>query len=269
MKDCNFYVTHGWMVNNLGIKGNDVSVFAIIYGFSQDQSSEFNGSLSYLEKSINASRNTVLKSLKNLVNRSLIVKSERIINKVKFCTYSYNAEVVQKLNHQRKKCTEDGSRTSKDGSAETEPNSIVNNKGDNKGASEDASQSSSSETSPEKPKAVEYPKEAKEICRWFYDQLTETEKKAIKSTVQTEWLKTIDQCNRLDKIPYPDLLKAVKWAKEDPFWKNQFRSITKLRKKGKDQLLNFAHRWVEASNGNNNPKKEVFKVKPQAKQDYE
>lgn len=47
MKDTSYFVVQGWMCNQLGLKGNDLLIFAIIYGFSRDGSSQFNGSLSF------------------------------------------------------------------------------------------------------------------------------------------------------------------------------------------------------------------------------
>lgn len=37
-----------FMVQELGLKGNELLVYAIIYGFSQDNESDFHGSLQYL-----------------------------------------------------------------------------------------------------------------------------------------------------------------------------------------------------------------------------
>ncbi|KKM94682.1 hypothetical protein LCGC14_1195780, partial [marine sediment metagenome] len=61
MKDLNYYIVHGWMLNELHLKGNDLLTFAIIYGFSQDGESQFSGSLRYLQKSLGVSEPTVLK----------------------------------------------------------------------------------------------------------------------------------------------------------------------------------------------------------------
>jgi hypothetical protein len=50
MKNSQYINIQGWMVNELKLKGNDLIIFAIIFGFSQDQESWFNGSLQYLKK---------------------------------------------------------------------------------------------------------------------------------------------------------------------------------------------------------------------------
>lgn len=87
----------GWMVNELKLKGNDLLVYAIIYGFSQDEKSEFTGSLSYLATWCNATKNGIQKNLKRLIDSNLINKKTYVKNGVKYCSYScipYNKVVL-------------------------------------------------------------------------------------------------------------------------------------------------------------------------------
>ena len=43
------YVTvMDWMWDDLGLSGNDILCYALIYGFSQDGKSEFKGTASYV-----------------------------------------------------------------------------------------------------------------------------------------------------------------------------------------------------------------------------
>ena len=72
MKSNNYIVIQGWMVNDLKLKGNDLILFSIIYCFSQDKNSEFTGSLNYLCESLSCTRNTAIKSIKRLLNGSLL-----------------------------------------------------------------------------------------------------------------------------------------------------------------------------------------------------
>ena len=44
----NYITIQGWMRTELELKGNDLMVYAIIYGFSQSESNRFTGSLQYL-----------------------------------------------------------------------------------------------------------------------------------------------------------------------------------------------------------------------------
>lgn len=76
IKDTNYVNIQGWMLTKLNLKGNDLMVFAIIYGFSQVENHYFNGSLSYLSEWTNSTRQGVLKNLKNLIEQGFIVKHE-------------------------------------------------------------------------------------------------------------------------------------------------------------------------------------------------
>lgn len=87
VRDDNFVVEHGWMVNRLQLKGNDLRVYAIIYGFSQTGGQEFTGSLQYLADWVNGTKQGVQKNLKALLDRGLIKKREYFTNGVKQCAY--------------------------------------------------------------------------------------------------------------------------------------------------------------------------------------
>lgn len=88
MNTNNFVVIQGWMRSELNLSGNDLLVYAIIYGFSQDGETAFNGSLQYLANWCGATKQGIQKNLKNLIDMGLIAKNDRIINGVKFCSYS-------------------------------------------------------------------------------------------------------------------------------------------------------------------------------------
>lgn len=87
VRDDNFVVEHGWMVNRLQLKGNDLRVYAIIYGFSQTGGQEFTGNLQYLADWVNGTKQGVQKNLKALLDRGLITKREYSTNGVKQCAY--------------------------------------------------------------------------------------------------------------------------------------------------------------------------------------
>lgn len=90
MKDIkdNYICIQGWMISELNLKGNDLLVYAIIYGFSQDDESEFTGSLNYLAAWCNGTKSGIQKNIKNLIDRGLIIKKEHYKNDVKYCSYS-------------------------------------------------------------------------------------------------------------------------------------------------------------------------------------
>ena len=88
IQDTNFYVTHGWMITKLKLSGRALQVYAIIYGFTQDQETEFNGSLKYIAGWLGTSnRNTVLRAINDLIEKGLIEKRQTIINGVTLNRY--------------------------------------------------------------------------------------------------------------------------------------------------------------------------------------
>ena len=102
----------------LGLSGNDLMVFALINGFSQDGQGCFYGSLPYICETCGISRRTAIYILNDLVERGFLLKNETIQNGVKRVLYQVNrgsakiAQVVQKL-HQ--------------GGAKIAPNNIIDN----------------------------------------------------------------------------------------------------------------------------------------------
>ena len=123
VRDDNFFLVAGWMLNRLNLKGVPLQVFSIIYGFSQDGEGSFTGSLQYLQDFTGASKNTILRSLKELVEKDYIKKSENTINGVRFCTYSTNAPVVSKLNRGSvEMALGGGAKMALGGGAKTAPN---------------------------------------------------------------------------------------------------------------------------------------------------
>ena len=97
MKDENYVVIQGWMVNKLNLSGNELMVYAIIYGFSQDGESEYEGSGKYLADSCNISRRSVSLILNSLTEKNYIIKSDYFQNGIKFCKYSVNFDFLSKL----------------------------------------------------------------------------------------------------------------------------------------------------------------------------
>lgn len=96
MKDENYIVIQGFMRNQLALKGNELMVYALIYGFCQDGEDEFVGSVGYIAEWIGATKQTVHTVLKSLVGKGLLHKTEEYNNGVKFCRYK-TLPVVKKF----------------------------------------------------------------------------------------------------------------------------------------------------------------------------
>jgi len=96
LHDNNYFNVQSFMVKDLKLKGNELVIFAVIYGFSQTEDQAFTGGLQYLADWTNSTKQGVIKSLKSLLEKGYIIKSEKHINGVKFCEYRstmFNGEV--------------------------------------------------------------------------------------------------------------------------------------------------------------------------------
>ena len=128
VKDENYYQIAGFMINRLKLKGVALSVYAIIYGFSQDGESEFTGSLQYLcDFTGGTSKPTIIKALKELVEKEYIIRREEIVNKVQFNRYKANLPLLKKFNGGGKENSAEVVKEFNEGSKETLPNNKSNN----------------------------------------------------------------------------------------------------------------------------------------------
>lgn len=84
----NFYVVQGWMRNELGLRGNALEIYAIIYGFSQVSHQEFTASINYLCEWLGATRPTVINTLKDMVEKGLLTKESEEKNGVIYNRYT-------------------------------------------------------------------------------------------------------------------------------------------------------------------------------------
>ncbi len=89
VKDGKFITVASFMIKKLNLKGNDLLVYAIIYGFSQtDGMKGFSGSLQYLADWTNSTKRGIIKNLESLIQRGYIAKEVMVINGIKYCTYT-------------------------------------------------------------------------------------------------------------------------------------------------------------------------------------
>lgn len=84
----NYYVVQGWMRTELGLSGNALNIYAIIYGVSQISHQEFTGSINYLCGWLGVSRPTVINTLKDLVAKGYLSKKSTGINGVVYNRYT-------------------------------------------------------------------------------------------------------------------------------------------------------------------------------------
>ena len=96
-------------MREMGLKGNELIVYAVINGFSQNGNGSFHGSLAALQEMCGiSSRQTIIDILKSLMDKGLINKTEVTLNGVKNISYSVcpkNGQGVQKMD---RRCPENG-----------------------------------------------------------------------------------------------------------------------------------------------------------------
>lgn len=88
VKDNNFITIQGWMRNQLNLKGYELIIYALIYGFSQDGNSKFSGTRRYVAEWCGCSMRTVDNTLASLLAKKLLVKHEKYVNGIRMCDYT-------------------------------------------------------------------------------------------------------------------------------------------------------------------------------------
>lgn len=74
VKNENYVTIQGWMLKDLELKGNDLLVYAIIFGFTQMRGNWFCEGLQYLADWTCSTKNGVFKNIQNLLQEGLIEK---------------------------------------------------------------------------------------------------------------------------------------------------------------------------------------------------
>ena len=87
VKNENYFQVSGWMVNELHLKGAELCVYAIIYGFSQSGEYQFTGSKQYLADFVGVTKRAIIDILANLVKKGVVEKQEVMNGNVKRSYY--------------------------------------------------------------------------------------------------------------------------------------------------------------------------------------
>ena len=89
----NYLTVQGWMIQDLKLSGNSLLVFALIFGFCQNDKGIFYGSQQYIADWLNCSKITVFRILEELLNKGLIQKrksANAMTNEYRINTYNVN-----------------------------------------------------------------------------------------------------------------------------------------------------------------------------------
>lgn len=87
MTEKNYITIQGFMLADNNLRGNDLILYALIYGFSQDGETEFRGSLKYMGEALHISKRGVQKILSRLEDMGYLRKVEIVSEGVKYCRY--------------------------------------------------------------------------------------------------------------------------------------------------------------------------------------
>jgi hypothetical protein len=126
VQDNNFFIVSGWMINKLGLKGNDLMVYSIIYGFSQDKTTKFSGSLAYLCQLTGAGRTAVIDALNRLrekgyIEKEVFTRNGVVLNKYSACEIIANRFPIEGDLENESESVRNPNLVD----SESEPNSIV------------------------------------------------------------------------------------------------------------------------------------------------
>lgn len=134
MKNENYITIQGWMINVLKLKGNELVLFSIIYGFSQDNNSEYKGSINYISNSLQISKRSAVNLINRLVDKNYIIKIEDESGN----RFKYNYDLINNLLGSAKNAQEvvqkmhrGSAKNAQTGSAKSAYNNILNNNNTN------------------------------------------------------------------------------------------------------------------------------------------
>ena len=99
MKENNYITIPGFLRTRLDLKGSELIITALIYGYSQDGNSWFKGKAEYIAEWAGITDKNVLRCLKSLTEKGILEKKEVFVNnKAKRCYYRFNFECAELQN---------------------------------------------------------------------------------------------------------------------------------------------------------------------------
>lgn len=147
MRKDGYVVVQPWMIQDYGLKGNKLLIYALIYGFSQDEQSCFYGSTRYIMDYFTLSERAVVKLLDELVDEGLLCKwsepvNGRVTNRysaLRPAAYDTADDGCKKCNHEKnapmQKVQSDPCKKCSSTPAKSAGKKENNNKSENKGPS--------------------------------------------------------------------------------------------------------------------------------------
>lgn len=102
MKENSYVVIQAFMLNDLHLKGNELIVYAVIYGYTQDGKHWYYGTRGHLAEWCGATKGTVTNCLNSLLDKGYIVRRE--VERPGHVEIQYQATPCQKSDGGTKNC---------------------------------------------------------------------------------------------------------------------------------------------------------------------
>lgn len=88
-----YFVIQDWMITALHLKGCELLVYAVVFGYSQKGAGCYFGSAAALAESLGVSRQTIISTFKSLTERGLLIKTDDYHAGVHTCAYAVNLDL--------------------------------------------------------------------------------------------------------------------------------------------------------------------------------
>lgn len=83
-----------WMIKRLKLKGSELILYALIYGFSQLEGQYCNGNVAHISEWTGLDSRTVTRALESLVKKGFVIADIRQLMGVKHITYKANLDII-------------------------------------------------------------------------------------------------------------------------------------------------------------------------------
>jgi hypothetical protein len=108
-----------------------------------------------------------------------------------------------------------------------------------------------------KGKGKELSPEAIEFSEWFKSTLPDQDQKTMENNWLANFCEAYEKLTRIDGYPPTEIRAVCKWAREDQFWSQNFKSPSKLRKRDSNKTLYwnvFSQRMKQSNQSTQKPK---------------
>lgn len=93
----NGFIVHGWMVTELGLKGPELTTYAIVHQFTQSRAGIYKGGVPYVQAWLGCNKNSARKYLHSLEAKGLIRAIDGDINGVPFRDYQVVSDPIPQI----------------------------------------------------------------------------------------------------------------------------------------------------------------------------